>query len=106
MRVSRRGGRGLSAIGCVNCHGAEGKADGKESLEGTLKDTRGLRIQATDLTALISFKNGATPGDIYRSIMTGFDGAPMPSYEATFKDHEADLWHLVNYVRSLSNPLP
>jgi len=88
--------------GCVNCHGPNGKGDGKESLEDNLKDARGLRIQAADLTAPTSFKNGATARDLYRSMMTGLDGTPMPSYANQFPGRDLEAWGLVYYILSLS----
>ena len=92
-------------FGCVNCHGPNGKGDGTESLEGNLKDVRGLQIRATDLTERSSFKNGSTARDVYRSIMTGFDGAPMPSFVGQSQDkgtRDQDVWNLVYYILSLS----
>jgi cytochrome c len=92
-------------FGCVNCHGPNGKGDGTESLEGNLKDARGLSIRATDLTERSSFKNGSSARDIYRSILTGFDGAPMPSFVNQFQGNgksDQDAWDLVYYILSLS----
>jgi mono/diheme cytochrome c family protein len=90
------------AYGCVNCHGPNGKGDGKESLESNLKDARGLRVQASDLTAPTSFKNGATARDLYRSMMTGLDGTPMPSFANQFPGKDIEAWGLVYYILSLS----
>jgi cytochrome c oxidase cbb3-type subunit 2 len=39
-----------------------------------------LPIAATDLTLPNRFKNGMRPQDIYRTLVTGFSGTPMPSY--------------------------
>jgi cytochrome c len=92
-------------FGCVNCHGAEGKGDGKESIEGNLKDARGLPILAGDLAERRAFKNGATARDIYRTLLTGLDGTPMPSYITQFQGKgkdDKDAWHLVDYILSLS----
>ena len=86
--------------GCVDCHGAHGKGDGPSA--PTLKDYRGLSIPPTDLTNPSSFKNGKTQVDIYRTIMTGLTGTPMPSYAEAFAGMEADLWHLIHYILSLS----
>ena len=100
-----KGRKVYQQFGCVNCHGAEGKGDGTESLEGNLRDARGLQIRATDLTERVAFKNGATARDIYRSIMTGFDGTPMPSFVDQFRGKgksDQDAWNLVYYILSLS----
>jgi mono/diheme cytochrome c family protein len=94
-------------FGCQGCHGENGKGDGVTSQAGELRDGRGFLIQSTDLTKRPSFKNGADPRDIYRTLMTGLDGTPMPSYAHSFDGREEDVWHLVNYLVSLSgDPRP
>jgi mono/diheme cytochrome c family protein len=89
--------------GCQNCHGDNGYGDGKQALEGTLRDARGLIISPGDLTERASFKNGSSVRDIYRSIMTGLDGTPMPSYADTIGGNDKDVWDLAYYILSLSN---
>lgn len=91
---------------CEACHGPDGKGDGQLALAGELTDARGMALAPADLTMPRSFKNGALPKDIVRTFLTGLDGTPMPSYEAAFEGHEDDLWHLANYLLSLSAPLP
>lgn len=90
------------SFGCPACHGSQGQGDGPESVQGHLYDSRRLPIHATDLTARSSLKNGARARDLYRSIMTGLDGTPMPSYADQFVDREADAWDLVWYLLSMS----
>jgi mono/diheme cytochrome c family protein len=87
---------------CDHCHGENGSGDGKEALDGNLKDARGLTISPGDLTQRTSFKNGASAQSIYRSIMTGLDGTPMPSYADTIGGNGAEVWDLVYYILSLS----
>ena len=51
------------------------------------------------------FRGGASSKDLYRRITQGIDGTPMPA--ATFVDGQFDLkdvWHLVNFIRSLETP--
>jgi mono/diheme cytochrome c family protein len=48
----------------------------------------------------VSIKKGATPQDIYRTLMTGLPGTPMPSYGDIFEPEQA--WDLTYYVLSLS----
>lgn len=91
-------------LGCATCHGTEGKGDDHFFQSGNLTDRSGLPIPATDLTKPAAFKNGASPHDIARSILTGLDGTPMPSYLGSLSPDEKDLWHLVNYLLSLSQP--
>jgi mono/diheme cytochrome c family protein len=47
-------------------------------------------------------KGGSSAADILRSIVTGLDGTPMPSYHLLFDD--ADMWALAEYVASLGGP--
>jgi mono/diheme cytochrome c family protein len=89
--------------GCQNCHGDNGYGDGVESLKGNLKDVRGLTIYSGDLTERASLKNGSSAQAIYRSIMTGLDGTPMPSYVDTLGGKDKDVWDLVYYILSLSH---
>jgi mono/diheme cytochrome c family protein len=88
--------------GCQNCHGDNGYGDGKEALDGNLKDTYGLTISPGDLTERSSLKGGSSAHAIYRSIMTGLNGTPMPSYADTIGGNDNDVWDLVYYILSLS----
>ncbi len=87
---------------CRVCHGDNGEGDGPEATAGHLRDTYELPIRATKLTDPSSFKNGASPQDIFRTLMTGMDGTPMPAYANEFAGQEEALWELVWYLRSLS----
>ena len=82
---------------CTDCHGDQGRGDGKSA--PTLEDQWGYHIRPADLTKRWTFRNGGSREDIYRTFSTGLDGSPMPSYEI---DPPEDKWHLVNYVYSLS----
>jgi len=85
---------------CWECHGGGGQGNGKKSPD--LKDDWGFPLPARDLSRLNSFKNGSNPEDMYRTIMAGFDGGAMPSYADFFEGEEKNVWHLINYIRSLS----
>jgi mono/diheme cytochrome c family protein len=73
--------------GCVSCHGNDGKA----MIE--------VVANATDLTNPTIYKNGTAEGEVFRSIRDGA-GVAMPPFKAQIS-HEEDIWHLVNFVRSL-----
>ena len=97
-RIAR--GRQLYADAeCWTCHGRSGRGDGPSA--PTLKDQHDFPITATDLTEPSRFKNGATPQDVYRTVVTGLTGTPMPSYEDALEPDQA--WDLVYYVLSLSS---
>ena len=83
---------------CLACHGERGRGDGPSA--PTLKDDRDLPIAATDLTRPERFKNGARPEDIYRTLVTGLAGTPMPSYADSLEPDQ--VWDLAFYVLSLS----
>jgi cytochrome c oxidase cbb3-type subunit 2 len=85
-----RGKKMYVEAGCDNCHGAEGRGDGPAVAT--------LSVQPANLT-LRPFKAGSTPRDILRTIVTGLDGTPMPSYHLMLDD--ADFWALAYYVESL-----
>lgn len=82
-----RGKRLYQSLGCVNCHGADGKA----LIE--------VVANATDLTDPAVWKNGTDEGLVFRSIRDGA-GLAMPPFKMEVSD-QGDLWHLVNFVRSL-----
>lgn len=89
-------------FGCQACHGDNGLGDGPESRAGHLRDAQNLHISATNLSDRSALKNGAGPQDLFRSIMTGLDGTPMPSYVGQFAEREQEAWDLVWYLLSLS----
>jgi mono/diheme cytochrome c family protein len=83
--------------GCAQCHGRDGRAE-SASTNG-LKDDWGEPISATDLT-LKPFKSGPNPEDLYRTISTGLNGTPMPSYADVLTPEER--WSLVFYIFSIA----
>lgn len=84
--------------GCASCHGDDGRGNGPSA--PSLRDETGLPIAPADLRLPVTFKGGAEPADVYRTLVTGLDGTPMPSYAQAIDDPRA-LWDLVAYVRSL-----
>ena len=92
----RRGKKLFREMGCFVCHGMDGRGSKIE-----LRDNRGLSIKPMDLTQPESFANGISHEDIYRTIMTGLDGTPMPAYSDLFSGKEERAWDLVHYILSL-----
>ncbi len=84
-------------MGCGECHGAEGRGDGKAAAEA--KNSDGTHSHVFDFTYGI-YKGGSSPIDVYRTFVTGLDGAPMPSFDQSLPG-EQDRWALVAYVLSL-----
>lgn len=91
-------GRALyDAMGCAQCHGPGGRGDGPAAAE--LADDWGQPIPPFDMTRGWRLKGGSEPSDIYRTLHTGLDGTPMPSYHGVLSDR--DTWALVYFIRSL-----
>jgi mono/diheme cytochrome c family protein len=80
---------------CASCHGDTGRGDGAQEQ----KDDEGFPTRPRDLTAGV-FKGRPDPIALYRHIVAGIPGSPMPMSDWAYGD---DAWHLVNYVRSLSS---
>ena len=80
-------GAELYKLHCTTCHGPDGKAQ------------IDVIADATDLTDPDLYRNGSTPEDMHRSIEQGA-GVAMPAWGPQLQNDD-DLWHLVNFVRSL-----
>lgn len=98
----QRGKSLFEKMDCHSCHGRQARGNGVVALEGVLQDSRGMPISPNDLTNPTGWKNGATAPDVVRTLFTGLDGTPMPSFESQLVGHEEDAWHLANYLLSLS----
>ena len=82
---------------CFECHGDGGKGDGPSANE--LRDDLKFPIRPADFTKG-QFKGGGEAADIYRTMTTGLDGTPMPSFADSMKDDER--WAISYYVLSFS----
>jgi mono/diheme cytochrome c family protein len=81
---------------CAACHGEKGVGDGPSA--GDFKDEWGYPIRPRDLTTGV-YRAGSDPAALYRSIATGVNGTPMPSFASSMTPE--DIWDLVHFVRSL-----
>ena len=93
-----RGKELFREIECFKCHGDEGRGDGPSAPE--LEDDWEYPIRPRNFTRGWEFRGGHRPEDIYRRIIGGVAGTPMPSFMDSLD--EKKTWDLVNYVRSLS----
>lgn len=86
------------ALGCVACHGPDGKGDGPSA-----PDLRDEWKQPAPPRNLISepFRGGESARDLYIRMAIGMPGTPMPGY-ADVADAKG-LWALVSYLRSIRN---
>jgi mono/diheme cytochrome c family protein len=92
-----RGNELFQKMNCWSCHGKEGRGDGPSAQ--TLLDNRGYPIPPYDFAASTRFKCGESDQDLYRILMTGLDGTPMPSFANGLSQDQA--WDLVHYLRTL-----
>ncbi|GIW39834.1 MAG: hypothetical protein KatS3mg076_0411 [Candidatus Binatia bacterium] len=86
----------LFAEACASCHGATGRGDGAEEQF----DEDGYPIRPRDFWSGV-FKGSPEPESLYRRIVAGMPGTPMPSSDWAYGE---DAWHLVHYILSLSSP--
>lgn len=93
----KKGQAAWNASACFNCHGQTGKGDGPSV--PTLYDDWGNHIVPFDFTASLHRKCGNTDRDLYRTLITGLNGTPMPSYADTLTPE--DTWHLVHFLKTL-----
>jgi mono/diheme cytochrome c family protein len=83
------------ADACASCHGKTGRGDGTE----VQKDDKGYPTRPRDLTLGV-FKGTHDPASLYRRIVAGMPGSPMPMSDWAFGE---DAWHLVHLIRSWSS---
>ncbi len=95
-----RGAALYRELGCAKCHGERGRGDGPAA--PTLRNPDGTRAHVFDFTYGV-YKGGSRPEDVYRTLMTGLVGTPMPSFADSLPE-ERDRWALVYFVRSLRTP--
>jgi mono/diheme cytochrome c family protein len=81
--------------GCAACHGNEGRGDGQQQMV----DAEGLPTRPRDLTRGL-FKGNPDPASVYRRILAGMPGTPMPALRNVSHEEIADL---VSFVLSLSD---
>jgi mono/diheme cytochrome c family protein len=84
--------------GCIRCHGQLGRGDGPSA--PTLKDDWDHPIRAADLAQPWTFRGGSAREDIFRTMSTGFNGTPMPSFADSLTPEQR--WAITDYIVSLS----
>ncbi len=94
------GKRVFQSAQCVSCHGEHGTGDGPSA--ATLTDADGARVLTPNF-ATRPFKYGTAPETIFRTLVTGLDGTPMPSYADSLNEEE--LWNVVAYLGALAGDL-
>ena len=84
--------------GCVKCHGNLGRGDGPSA--PTLTDDFMRPIRAANLSQSWTFRGGSSREDIFRTMSTGLNGTPMPSFTDSLTPEQR--WAITDYIVSLS----
>ena len=95
---AERGRDVYAKMQCAKCHGDDGRGVGPSA--ATLVDAKNRFVNTRDFTQPGSFRTGWTEREIVRTLETGMNGVPMPSYSRTMTTQEE--YDLIAYVMSLS----
>ncbi|HZR23024.1 MAG TPA: c-type cytochrome [Vicinamibacterales bacterium] len=93
-----RGKDVFAKMQCAKCHGDDGRGVGPSS--PTMVDAKNRHVNARDFTQPGAFRTGWTEKEILRTLETGMNGVPMPSYSGTMSNQEEH--DLIAYVMSLA----
>ena len=94
--VRERGARLYGSAGCALCHGEDGKSRGWKPARENLVTTP----RPTNLTERWIFRGGGGPEAVTRRVLTGLDGAAMPSFASALTPAQA--WEVAFFVGSLA----
>jgi mono/diheme cytochrome c family protein len=99
-RSAGRGKQVYDKMQCNKCHGDDGRGVGPSS--NAMVDAKGRHVNARDFTQPGSFRTGWTEREIVRTLETGMNGVPMPSYTGVMSKQEE--YDLVAYLMSVAGP--
>lgn len=94
-------GRELFQTACAPCHGTDGT--GHDAVAKGLEDSWGQPVTPTDLRQA-GLRSGRGLEVVYRVLMTGIEGTPMPSFADAFTEDQR--WELVAFIGELRNQEP
>lgn len=97
-RSADRGREVYTKMQCAKCHGEDGRGVGPSS--NAMVDAKGRHVNARDFTQPASYRTGWTEREIIRTLETGMNGVPMPSYSGVMS--KQDEYDLVAYLMSLA----
>jgi len=97
-RSAEHGREVYAKMQCAKCHGEDGRGVGPSS--PTMVDAKGRLVNARDFTQPGSYRTGWTEREMIRTLETGMNGVPMPSYTGIMS--KQDEYDLVAYLLSLA----
>jgi mono/diheme cytochrome c family protein len=98
----KRGADLFQSMNCWQCHGRDGRGHGPSA--ATLTDSKGYPITPFDFTGGTRFKCGDSDQEMFRDLVTGLDGTPMPSFATAMNADQR--WDVVHYIRTLASKKP
>lgn len=93
------GKKAFLSKGCSKCHGEDGRGQTKDNIG---KDAWGFPTKAADLTSGL-LHGGKRPIDVYRRIISGINGTPMPGFRTILEQEPDTIWNLTAYVLHVTN---
>lgn len=96
LRTRAAAGQRLYEASCIQCHGPGG--DSTRATAGPMLDAWEEPCPPIDLR-LPYIRSGSDLSDIYRALVTGLDGTPMPSFRETTTEEQR--WELIAYIETL-----
>lgn len=96
LKARAEKGRVLYDTACAVCHGSDGGGSGVAAKN--LMDSWGQPTTPSDLRQTV-LRNGPRLETIFRVLLTGIDGTPMPAFAETMTEEER--WELVAFIVEL-----
>jgi mono/diheme cytochrome c family protein len=87
---------------CAKCHGEDGRGVGPAA--AALLDAKGKYINTRDFTFASSYRTGFSEPEIVRTMETGMNGTPMPSYTGIVSPK--DQHDMVAYLMTMASHGP
>jgi mono/diheme cytochrome c family protein len=84
---------------CAKCHGDDGRGVGPAA--SALLDAKGKYINTRDFTFATSYRTGFSEREIVRTMETGMNGTPMPSYSGIVSPK--DQHDMVAYLMTMAS---
>lgn len=88
--------------GCNLCHGDMGRGNGPSA--ATLKDDWGNPLRPFNFASGRPLKGGSGREAVYRAVMTGLQGTPMPGFGDSLEPQQG--WALASYVQTFFGQAP